>query len=331
MATVTTHLNARGALRRTLFILLAAGSAAIVVARNGDGHAAVRASNGVVAVSVKSRSSSGAPSAYGWPLKPFGRPHFVRAYFNDPRIEGSSKTFHFGIDIAVSTQGRTPVYAVASGTARLANRHAIMVWGSRAFGYWHVDPVVRAGQFVRKHQLIGMSMKGWNHLHFGEYAGRRWVNPLRSGGLGPFIDTTVPTVRKVIFQRSREALNPERVSGTCSLVLVAYDTASSIRPAPWPVTPALIRWRIARSGRPVTGWKTVIDSRGAIRSGSFASVYAPGTKQNHPGHPGEYRFNLAHAWTSGAFRDGSYMIEIRASDTRANTVIARLRFVIENR
>jgi len=37
---------------------------------------------------------------YPWPLEPFDRPHPVRGYFNDPRISGSSRAFHFGIDIA---------------------------------------------------------------------------------------------------------------------------------------------------------------------------------------------------------------------------------------
>ena len=36
----------------------------------------------------------------GWPLKPFDRAHPVRGMFNDPRIAGSSRSFHFGIDIS---------------------------------------------------------------------------------------------------------------------------------------------------------------------------------------------------------------------------------------
>ena len=46
---------------------------------------------------------------YCWPVKPFHRPHPVRAYLNDPRISGSSRAFHFGID--VSAPDGTAVYA----------------------------------------------------------------------------------------------------------------------------------------------------------------------------------------------------------------------------
>ena len=37
---------------------------------------------------------------YSGPLKPFDQAHPVRGYFNDPRISGKSRAFHFGIDIA---------------------------------------------------------------------------------------------------------------------------------------------------------------------------------------------------------------------------------------
>src|SRR5918992_5831090 len=43
------------------------------------------------------------PAGYGWPVKPFDRQHPVRGYFGDPRIggaHGTSKQFHFGIDVS---------------------------------------------------------------------------------------------------------------------------------------------------------------------------------------------------------------------------------------
>ena len=52
----------------------------------------------------------GAARGYGWPLRPFDRPHPVRGYFDDPRVEyGSgehSLAFHFGIDISGVRFGR---------------------------------------------------------------------------------------------------------------------------------------------------------------------------------------------------------------------------------
>ena len=57
---------------------------------------------------------------YSWPLKPFDRAHPVRGYFNDPRISGRSRAFHFGIDI--SAPNGTPVYAVRGGVVHLEGR-----------------------------------------------------------------------------------------------------------------------------------------------------------------------------------------------------------------
>jgi hypothetical protein len=330
MATFKNHLNARGGLRRTLLIVLVACNTAIISGGNSSGSAAVSAPGGVTILSERLGSSVARPT-YGWPLKPFNRPHPVRAYLNDPRIsaDGSSKSFHFGIDIGVPEKTPVPVYAVESGTARLVNGFAIMVWGPRTFGYWHVIPAVRSGQFVRRHQLIGRSM-GWNHIHFGEYSDGQWINPLRPGGLGPFFDRTVPTLEKLTFEHNHVALDRNHVSGTCSLVLVAFDTAESILPAPWPVAPAVIRWRVIRAERPLTGWHTVLESRQTFPKDAFASVYGPGTAQNHPGYPGLYRFSLAKAWTSKSLPNGSYAIEIKAADIRSNTIVGRVSFTVDN-
>lgn len=330
MATFKNHLNARGGLRRTLLIVLVACNTAIISAGTSSGSAAVSAPSSVTILSQKLGSSVARPT-YGWPLKPFNRPHPVRAYLNDPRIseDGSSKSFHFGIDIGVPEKTPVPVYAVESGTARLVNGFAIMVWGTRTFGYWHVIPVVRSGQFVRRHQLIGRSM-GWNHIHFGEYSGGQWINPLRPGGLGPFFDGTVPTLEKLTFERNHVALDRDHVNGTSNLVLVAFDTAESILPAPWPVAPAVIRWRVVRGERPLTDWHTVLESRTTLPKDAFASVYGPGTAQNHPGYPGLYRFSLAKAWRSTSLPNGSYAIELKAADTRSNTVVGRVSFTIDN-
>ena len=86
---------------------------------------------------------------YGWPVKPFAKAHPVRGSFNDPRISGSSRAFHFGID--VSAPDGTPVYAVAPGKVHLEGALAIGVLGpdGRSFGYWHVVPA------VAHHQQVG--------------------------------------------------------------------------------------------------------------------------------------------------------------------------------
>src|SRR6266545_2964525 len=85
MATLKNHLNARGGLRRTLLIVLVACNTANISGGISSGSAAVSAPGGVTILSERLGSSVARPT-YGWPLKPFNRPHPVRAYLNDPRI-----------------------------------------------------------------------------------------------------------------------------------------------------------------------------------------------------------------------------------------------------
>ena len=92
---------------------------------------------------------------YSWPVKPFGRMHPVRGYFNDPRISGSSHAFHFGIDI--SAKDGAPVYAVEAGTVHFEGGRSLSVVSDetpRTFGYWHVIPSVKHRQRVKR-QLGG--------------------------------------------------------------------------------------------------------------------------------------------------------------------------------
>src|ERR687888_2294883 len=109
-------------------------------------------------------------AAYPWPLKPFQRPHAIRAYFDDPRREFDGdeiqSAFHFGIDI-VARDG-APVYAVAPGVVTRYASHVTETSDGHDFGYWHVDPVVDSGQVVEQGTLLGTVEPGWGHVHFAE-------------------------------------------------------------------------------------------------------------------------------------------------------------------
>jgi hypothetical protein len=271
--------------------------------------------------------------SYSWPLQPFDKPHPVRAYFNDPRISGDSKAFHFGIDI--SAPNGTAVYAVEGGQVHLEDARAISVAaGSVDFGYWHVVPAVEHRQLVDRHQLLGHIDAPWLHVHFAERRDGSYRNPLRSGALTPWHDSTKPQIDRVTFSRHGAALATAAVNGAVDVIAEAHDTPPIPVPAPWnglPVTPARIRWRVLRGTDVIRPWHTPIDFTGTLFPQSdFSRIYAPGTRQNHAGQPGLYRFYLAHTWSTTVLADGTYHVEVEALDLAGNTGTLRQAFTLAN-
>ena len=271
--------------------------------------------------------------AYPWPLEPFDRAHPVRAYFNDPRISGSSHAFHFGIDIAAPNGA--PVFAVAAGQVHLEDARAISVAaGDADFGYWHVVPRVRHRQLVAKHELLGHVQAPWLHVHFAERRGGAYRNPLRRGALTPWVDRTRPRITSVVFKRGTRVVPATAVGGAVDVVAEAHDTPPRPVPAPWndlPVTPALLRWRVVRGARTVRAWHTPVDFRSELLPRErFKAIYAPGTRQNRAGAPGVYRFFLAHTWSTELLRNGAYVLEAEARDLAGNTGSFELPFVVAN-
>jgi hypothetical protein len=271
--------------------------------------------------------------AYSWPLKPFDRPHPVRAFFNDPRISGPSEAFHFGID--VSAPNGTPVYAVEAGKVHLEDPRAISVLnGDVAFGYWHVVPAVAHHQLVVKHQLLGHVDAPWLHVHFAERRDGTYRNPLRAGALTPWQDDTRPVIAKITFSRNGATVPASSVSGAVDVIAEAHDVPPIEVPPPWndlPVTPARIRWRVVGQSGVVRRWRTPVDfTKTLLPQSAFARIYAPGTRQNHAGAPGLYRFYLAHTWTTATLPDANYRLEVEAADLAGNTGSLTKRFTIAN-
>jgi hypothetical protein len=260
------------------------------------------------------------PAAYSWPVKPFDRQHPIRANLNDPRVghEGG-ESFHFGIDISVPDG--TPVYAVAGGEAYVRpGSVAVADGGTRVFGYWHVRAAVVNHQQVRRHQLLGRVIPGWEHVHFAERANGVYLNPLRPGGLGPYTDVSAPEIGEITLTHR---------AGGFQVLANAYDTPSPRVPGSWtnePVSPALLQWRVLRNGHAVAAWQTAADFRTQMLDRKlFKSVYAPPTRQNHKGKAGLYCFFVSHEWKPV---DGTYRIEVAASDTRENRAVAHLDVTI---
>ena len=70
-----------------------------------------------------------------------------------------------------------------------------------------------------------------------------------------------------------------------------------------------------------------VDFDNYVLPNEFAYVYAPGTEQNRPGHPGRYVFWLVRGL---AVEDGSYELQVEASDTRGNTGSSSYSFEIQS-
>jgi Peptidase family M23 len=245
--------------------------------------------------------------AYPWPLKPFHRPHAIRGAFDDPRLGG---TFHFGVDI-VAASGQA-VYAVAPGTVfRYSDAVAVRQPDGHEFSYWHVRATVPQHSYVKEGTQIGVVRHGFGHVHFAEWNGHTYLNPLRRGALAPFVDRTRPVVGPIDVE--------QQANGTFDATVQAYDPPpmrlhGAWRDAVW--TPEVVRWRLVSNGLPVVPWTVAADFDAYLPRRRFRQVYAPGTRQNLPGRAGRYVFRLMHGL---GLADGRYALEVLASDTRGNT------------
>jgi hypothetical protein len=280
--------------------------------------------------------SPAAAHAYAWPLKPFDRQHAVRGGFDDPRVHygagGTSESFHFGIDI--SAPDGTPVYAVAPGTAyRGHDSVAVRQRDGHEFSYWHVLPAAREHALIRTHALIGYVLAPWEHVHFAESFDGAYVDPLRRGGLAPYVDTTTPTIGALTLTRAGQPVEPQRVAGIVDVAVEASDAPPLAPPPPWEgarVAPALIRWRLLHDGQDVVAWQTAFETRELIPNGLFEDVYAPGTSQNKPNRPGVYHYWLRHDWETTHVPDGAYVLEVEAADARGNVGRASFPLLVDN-
>jgi hypothetical protein len=270
-----------------------------------------------VATGVVALSAPAFARAYGWPVKPFNQQHIIRGAFDDPRLFG---TFHFGVDI--SARDGTAVYAVASGTVfRYADAVAIRQRDGHEFSYWHVRAAVKEHSFVTRGTRIGFVRFGFGHVHFAEFNGHSYVNPLRRGALTPFGSHATPTVGPI---------EVDEANGMMRATVEAYDEPPMTPTAPWQGalwTPDLIRWRLVQGGEPIVPWTVAVDSAIYHPRRAYSRVFAPGTHQNFPEKPGRYVFWLTRGLS---LLDGHYAIEVQASDTRGNTGSSSLAFDVED-
>jgi hypothetical protein len=324
MSTHSAHLKSGGALRRTLVV-----AAAILCV-------------GVVTPTAQGGRSDAPAGGYGWPIKPFHEQHPVRGFFGDPRIgetpDGISRQFHFGVD--VSAPNGAPVYATMTGAIRIHDLHRDVVLidgpGGVEFSYWHIVPTVRTGdRAVAYRTMIGRVERPWAHVHFSEMRNGVYLNPLRPGAMGPYVDTTKPTVAAVQLERDGRPVRLAAAGGALDLIAEVSDTTPLAAPAPWndlPVMPALVRWRLRGPKGFATGWTTAVDFRETIPpANAFQSIFARWTRQNHAHRPGRYRIYLTRGWQTEALSRSKYIVEVAASDTRGNTTIATFPLTLKGR
>jgi len=208
----------------------------LVVATLAVGVAAACASASGNSTAVHTGSET---SAYPWPLRPFYRPHPVRAVVGDPRttflhplrgdaLAGSGLfSFHDGVDI--DAPNGTHVYPVVSGTVRSVTKESVVVEASdgRAFVYMHIAPAARAGQSVTAQTTVLGRVENWAlELHFSEVsASGRITNPLLPGHLAPYRDTTEPVVAALLLRShgSDTTVRPFEVRGRVDVIADAYD------------------------------------------------------------------------------------------------------------
>ena len=307
-------------------------------------------------------ASNTRPYAYGWPVKPFDRPHPVRGSFGDPRgiftgpptlstllHGGGTFQFHFGIDI--SAPDGTAVYPVESGTVQVVRPDWVQVdvGGGRAFQYWHIQPEVSAGEHVDANTtVLGHILRDAGHVHLTELAGLERVNPLAPGHIGPYEDTTTPRVGPITFRTTDAGRDqmPEFLRGRVVMITSAVDYPSVRVRGTWrdlPVVPALISWRIQRAdtGRVVVPTHIAFDVRRTIPAPTeFWRFYARGTHENmcvfgkHYSYmqPGSYLFKLTpYGFDTRTLRDGVYELIVTATDIAGNHDSAMQRFSIHNR
>jgi hypothetical protein len=294
---------------------------------------------------------------YAWPVKPFHVQHPVRGNFGDPRtlttedfgetgerVPGSF-SFHSGIDI-VAPIG-TPVYPVVSGVVKVKSPDELVVVTDegRTFQYWHLAAMVASGQSViAYHTILGRIKRPAGHVHLTEIDGFKTHNPLDPGHLEPYQDHTAPEVIRLSFRGVHGGIiASSRLTGTVQIEAMARDMPALPAPGAWfdfPLTPALVAWRMTTARVSVMPETVVVDTRRTEPSNrDFWRIYAAGTYQNFPvfashyyfGRPGRYLFNLTpQPLDTLSLPNGRYQITVNVADVCGNRGSLSEQVQIEN-
>lgn len=298
------------------------------------------------------------PLVYHYPVRPFLVQHPIRGNFGDPRTiqpngdvpigtpGAASVSFHNGVDISAETG--TAVYPVVSGVAHIGYADEVIVGtgDGRVFQYFHVKPTIQPGQHVIAYRtVIGHVLPQALHVHLSEIDGFQVHNPADPGHLEPYADSTIPTVLGVIYaDAAGTSLDRRSLHGRVFVAANAADEPPLPVPLPWfgfPVTPALVTWRLTGSdGRVVVPDTVAADFRHTVPANHlFWTVYAAGTYQNFPvygniyhyGEPGRYLFNLTpRGLDTTRLPNGGYRLTVHVADVCGNHGLLSERITVQN-
>ncbi len=360
--------------------VLACTTAALIVASASARSAAPLADNEIAGVIDGQSSIPGAlPRGFryvyaddfrGWPVAPLHAEHPIRGAFLDPRLTPHSRSFHFGVDIAVDDakrdRGAPPgrshrVYALEGGAVRIIRNRPGQPCASRRvevahFSYWHVAATVRQNSWVRAGEPIGWTCSGQWHVHISEWAQAGatliWVNPLHRGGkLAPYVDTMAPVIHSLRFENGRGVpLHTNALSGSVDLLVRADDPQS------------FLGWlgsnpNLVLPGSPYRLGVTIRDRRGhlllhriafqadQLPPTPFTLHYGPGTSQSlligecletacRKSERASFVRPLSRyhreLWDTTRVSDGRYTVTVSAWDIRGNVSSSRLRVIVTN-
>jgi len=172
--------------------------------------------------------------AYDYPMKPFNKQHKVIATLGESR----GVRFHNGVDIkpytTTSTDSFWLVYSLLSDTMiRITYVPPEDTFNngvrdkSGSYSYIHLTNRIQDNTFANAFvDTIGRIYASKAHCHFIEKDSTgRWINPLRPGGLNPFIDTVPPIIESVSFKRqgSGTHLDKNNLNDSVDIVVRVYD------------------------------------------------------------------------------------------------------------
>ena len=164
--------------------------------------------------------------SYDWPLKMFTSQHGINATLGEMRDStGIPDHFHSGVDVK-GNQGDS-IFAVDSGI--IWDKSPSGLWVND-FQYYHITSPHSNGDTINIHDFVGtINYPLAPHLHFREKSNTsppyNALNPLRSGALTPYDDSTNPFVDSIRFYRQADTTQLTGIlDGKVDVLSVAGDT-----------------------------------------------------------------------------------------------------------